>query len=106
MNRRFDAVSSVRVQRKRSRNRMVAYVRVHATERKKEREREKDGTNECERVWVKMRAWNEKKKRRESSYSERRKNNVLSETGATYYLSKYSKYMYINIYKSARTRPR
>lgn len=32
--------------------------------------------------------------------------NVLSETGATYYLSKYSKYMYINIYTRARTRPR
>lgn len=33
-----------------------------------------------------------------------KKNNVLSETGATYYLSKYSKYMYINIYKRARVR--
>lgn len=51
-----------------------------------------------------MRAWNEKAA---GKFMFRTKeNNVLSETGATYYLSKYSKYMYINIYKRARTRPR
>lgn len=48
MNHRSDAVSSVRAQRKRSGNRMVAYVRVHASERASEREREREGTNERE----------------------------------------------------------
>lgn len=46
MNRRSDAVSSVRAQRERSGNRMVAYVRVHASERKGEREWERANVRE------------------------------------------------------------
>jgi len=52
MNRRSDAVNSVCAQKKRSGNRMVAYVRVHASEQERERGRERErtraGTNERE----------------------------------------------------------
>lgn len=48
-----------------------------------------------------MRAWNEKMAGKFMFRT--KKNNVLSETGANYYISKYSKYMYINIYTRART---
>lgn len=70
MNRRSDAVSSVRAQRKRNENRMVAYVRVHASEREKERKRERmNASIACMSEGARARGT---KKRRESSYSERR----------------------------------